>query len=250
MKAMIFAAGLGTRLRPLTETIPKALVEVNGLPLLEIVIRRLQKYGVDEIIVNVHHLAEHIRDFLERHKYFGIEIHLSDETEHLLDTGGGLKKASWFFDDQLPFFVHSVDILSDIDLHEFYQFHLQHPQALATLAVTRRNSTRCLLFDQNDTLCGWENRSTHEVKMARSAISGFHELAFSSIHVISPAIFSLMPDQEVFSIIDLYLQVAATETILAFQHDHALWLDVGKPNNLSQASEIFGQIDQYDSVNK
>ena len=250
MKAMIFAAGLGTRLRPLTETIPKALVEVNGVPLLEIVIRRLQKYGVDGIIINVHHLAEHILDFLKQHKYFGIEIHISDETEQLLDTGGGLKKAAWFFNDHLPFLVHNVDILSDINLQALYQFHFRHPQALVTLAVTHRNSTRCLLFDQKGVLCGWENRETHEVKMARPTSSSTYPLAFSGIHVISPTIFSLMPKEKVFSIIDIYLRAAATETILAFQHDHTLWLDVGKRNNLSQASEILGQIYTHDSVSK
>jgi NDP-sugar pyrophosphorylase family protein len=241
MKAMIFAAGLGTRLRPLTNTTPKALVEVNGIPLLEIVLTRLQRYGFQDIIINIHHFADRISAFLHAKKNFGLNIHLSHERDHLLDTGGGLKNASWFFDDGAPFLVHNVDILSDIHLQEFYRTHLD-TSALATLAVTSRNSTRCLLFDQHNTLCGWKNRQTQQVKMARTTLSEPIPLAFSGIHVISPSIFTMMPEQKIFSIIDVYLRVAATEKIVAFQHHHTLWIDLGKKENLSQASKILRQI--------
>ena len=241
MKAMIFAAGLGTRLRPLTNTIPKALVEVNGSPLLEIVITRLRRYGFQDIIINTHHFADRIHEFLRAKRNFGVNIHLSHERDGLLDTGGGLKNASWFFNDDAPFLVHNVDILSDIHLQEFYETHL-HTQALATLAVTRRNSTRCLLFDHHNTLCGWKNRQTQEFKMARTTVSEPIPLAFSGIHVISPSIFTMMPDQKIFSIIEVYLRVAATEKIMAFHHDHTLWIDLGKKENLSPAGEILRQI--------
>lgn len=241
MKAMIFAAGLGTRLRPLTDTRPKALVAINGIPLLEIVITRLRVYGFHEIIINVHHMAEHILYFLEKKNNFGLDISISDEREMLLDTGGGLKKAAWFFDRHAPFLVHNVDILSNINLHDLYNAHIQ-THALATLAVTRRNSTRCLLFNQENNLCGWENRQTHEIKITKITESGLIPFAFSGIHVISPAIFALMPKQEVFSIIDVYLHAAATEKITAFHHDHTFWLDLGKKENLPHAAEILQHI--------
>ena len=241
MKAMIFAAGLGTRLRPLTNTIPKALVEVNGIPLLEIVLTRLRRCGFQDIIINIHHFADRIREFLHAKRNFGLNIHLSHERDELLDTGGGLKYASWFLDDGSPFLVHNVDILSDIDLQEFYRTHL-HTSALATLAVTSRNSTRCLLFDHHNTLCGWKNRQTQEIKMARTTISEPIPLAFSGIHVISPAIFTMMPELKIFSIIDVYLKVAATEKIMAFHHDHTLWIDLGKKENLPSAGDILHQI--------
>ena len=243
MKAMIFAAGLGTRLYPLTETIPKALVEVNGIPLLEIVITRLRRYGFREIVINVHHLADRIVEFLQRKRDFGIDIHISYETEQLLDTGGGLRFVSRFFADGTPFLVHNVDILSDIDLQEFYDFHIR-TQALATLAVTNRTSTRCLLFDQKHLLCGWKNKRTQEVKMARPSVVHPVEFAFSGIHVISPAIFSMMPEDDVFSIIDVYLHAAATENIVAFPHDHTRWIDLGKKESLPLAGKILSQIQQ------
>lgn len=241
MKAMIFAAGLGTRLRPLTDTIPKALVKVNGIPLLEIVITRLQRYGFHEMIINVHHLAGHIFEFLDQKGSFGLDICVSHEVHELLDTGGGLKKASWFFNDHTPFLVHNVDILSDINLREMYHAHVR-AQALATLAVTTRNSTRCFLFNREDSLCGWKNKRTKEVKMARPAESGFIPLAFSGIAMISPAIFDMMPAQDAFSIIDVYLHTAATKKISAFRHDHALWMDLGKKENLPQAGEVLQNI--------
>ncbi|PIE35350.1 nucleotidyltransferase [candidate division KSB3 bacterium] len=243
MKAMIFAAGLGTRLRPLTETLPKALIPIDGAPLLDIAIRRLQQCGVTDILVNVHHLADQIVEFLQKNRSsFEVDIHISDETEKLLDTGGALKKAAWFFDNDEPFFVYNVDILSDIDLQALYHSHCQQPDCVATLAVTARPSTRCLLFDESRALYGWENRSTQEQKLARSKPAKSLAFAFSGIHVINPAIFCMMPEHDVFSIIELYLQIAATERIMAFEHDYRVWLDVGKYENLPRAAEILRQI--------
>ncbi|RMG16441.1 MAG: nucleotidyltransferase family protein, partial [Bacteroidetes bacterium] len=187
MKAMIFAAGLGTRLRPLTHHRPKALVEVGGKCLLEIVIRRLLAHGFEEIVVNVHHFAGQVEAFLAQHAGFGARIAISDERSLLLDTGGGLRQAAWFFDEQ-PFLVHNVDVLSDIDLTAMYQAHLQSG-ALATLACRRRQSSRYLLFDEQNHLCGWKNVKSGEVRMSRQ-VKSCHPLAFSGIHVIDPNIFA------------------------------------------------------------
>lgn len=249
MKAMILAAGLGTRLRPLTDTTPKALLEVDGIPLLELVIQRVQRYGFHDIIINVHHFAKQIIEFLEKKSNFGLNICLSHEQNMRLDTGGGLKNAAWFFDDHAPFLLHNVDIISDLNLQEMYYRHTC-TRALATLAVTDRESTRCLLFDRERTLCGWKNKKTGEVKISRTSDTDLIPLAFSGIHIINPEIFDMMPEKNVFSILDVYLQVAATENIIAFHHDHTLWADLGKKEHLSRASKILREIrrkDQYES---
>ncbi len=165
MKALIFAAGLGTRLRPLTNDHPKALVEVHGITLLEVAIRRLVAAGCEELIVNVHHYAEQVIDFIEKNGQFGIRIAISDERERLLDTGGGLKKAAWFFDDGQPFLACNADVLTDMDLAHFYQKHLE-TGVLATLAVRRRTTSRYFLFDEKMRLAGWQNAKTGEDKLA------------------------------------------------------------------------------------
>lgn len=242
MKAMILAAGLGTRLRPLTNHTPKALVEVNGIPLLEMVIQRLKIYGFHEIIINVFHFAEQIIEFLQEKQNFGIDIRISYEKDELLDTGGGIKNASWFFNDGAPFLVYNVDIVSDLDLRQFYDAHL-HSQALATLAVSTRQASRYFLFNQDYILCGWKNIKTGEIKITRATPeTDLTPLAFSGMHVIDPAIFDLMPEQNVFSIIDTYLHLAAHHKIVAFKHDHSLWVDLGKKENLLKAGEILNQL--------
>lgn len=239
MKAMLFAAGLGARLRPLTADRPKALVEVCGMPLLEIAIRRLMYFGCRDIMVNIHHFGQQILDFLEANGNFGANITSSDERDLLLDTGGGLKKAAWFFQDA-PFLVHNTDILSNINLQAFYEAHLR-AGALASLAVRQRQSSRYLLFDDGGRLSGWRNTNSGEERICREG-GGHHPLAFSGICVLSPAIFSFMPDEEVFSIIDVFLRAGQTETILAYRHDDSLWLDVGRPQALEQAEALIGQI--------
>ena len=237
MKAMIFAAGLGTRLRPFTNDRPKALVEVNGVPLLEIAIQRLKAAGVEEIIINVHHFASQIEAFLQENRSFGIRIELSDEREQLLDTGGGLKKAAWFFDDGRPFFAYNADILTTLDLKTMYAAH-RVSDALATLAVQSRESTRAFLFDDAGRLSGWRNVARQAERIVRPAVA-LHPMAFSGIHVISPGLFRYMPDETVFSIVDVYLDVASREPVMAYPHDHDLWIDVGKPGALAEAQKIW-----------
>ncbi len=252
MKALLFAAGLGTRLRPLTNDRPKALVEVNGVALLEVAIRRLIAAGCQEIIVNVHHFAEQVIDFIEKNGQFGIRIAISDEREQLLDTGGGLKKAAWFFDDGQPFLVVNADVLTDMDLARFYQNHLESG-ALATLAVRQRSTSRYFLFDEKMRLSGWRNAKTGEEKLVMGnppLVAGmyppaypipqtaYRQYAFSGIHAVSPAIFDWMPGEDVFSIIDVYLNAASSGQIVGFDHSKDAWLDVGKPEALAAAAEF------------
>jgi NDP-sugar pyrophosphorylase family protein len=242
MKAMVFAAGLGTRLRPLTNDLPKALVPVGGKPMLAHVIERLKSFGFNEIVINVHHFDDLIIQFVQQQQNFGITIHISHERDLLLDTGGGLKYAARFFDDGRPFLVHNVDILTDLDLRDFYQSHLRS-RALATLAVKNRPGSRFLLFDQQDILCGWENTASGEVKMSRpTAEADLIPLAFSGIHVLDPKIFALMPTQRVFSMTPFYLDVASRHAIMAYRHDESLWLDIGKKSSLVQAEKILAQM--------
>ena len=237
MKAMIFAAGLGTRLKPLTDNKPKALMEIKNIPLLQIVLTKLKDYGFDEVIINVHHFADKIIDYLESKNNFGIHIQISDERDLLLDTGGGLKKASWFFNDGKPFLVYNVDVLSDIDLHKLYRTHLL-TNSLVTLAVRNRESKRYFLFNKENILCGWKNIKTGETKITRQSESQLKPLANSGIQIIDPRIFNLMPEEKVFSIIDLYLKLAPDYKISAFIHDENYWLDLGKKESLAEAEKL------------
>lgn len=236
---MIFAAGLGTRLKPLTDTMPKALVPIAGKPLLEHIILKLKSAEFDEIIINVHHFADMIIDFLRNNNNFGIRIEISDERNLLLDTGGGIKNASWFFDDNKPFLVHNVDILSNIDLKDLYAKHVQ-TNSLATLVVNKRDTFRYLLFDENLKLCGWINKKTGETKPALlSNPSEYNELAFSGIQVLSPKVFELMKQQEnKFSIIDFYLANLSSGKITAYIPNNYKMLDVGKLDVLEEAEKF------------
>jgi len=233
MKAMVFAAGLGTRLRPLTGTRPKALVELNGVTLLEIVTRRLIAAGVTDIIINVHHFAEQIAAFLRQKSNFGIRIVLSHEPQ-LLDTGGGLKKAASFFDDGRPFLAHNVDVLSHLDLSRFYHHHAQST-ALATLAVQARQTTRYLIFDRANQLCGWKSELEDRTIWARPPAGATSELAFNGIHVISPRLLEQMDEEGAFSILQTYLRLAtAGENIQAFDMHGCYWRDIGKIEHLAE----------------
>jgi len=242
MKAMILAAGLGTRLRPLTNDRPKALVEVGGRTLLEITISQLRTFGVREVIVNVHHFADMVVDYLQRNHNFGMRIEVSRE-EELLDTGGGLKKAAWFFLEDSggqdePFIVHNVDVMSTIDLGRMMQFHREH-RALATLAVQERETSRYLLFDEQGQLCGRRAGRDGSAELVRPA-QQMQAWAFSGIHVISPRIFSLMTEEGAFSIINSYLRLAGQgEKILAFRADKYYWRDLGRPENVALAEQDF-----------
>jgi len=235
---MILAAGLGTRLRPLTDDRPKALVEVAGRTFLELALTRLSSIGIHDVIINAHHFADMIFDYLKAHDNFGLHLELSRE-EMLLDTGGGLKKAAWFFLEDAtaaeePFILHNVDILSTIDLRRMVQVHTQK-KALATLAVQRRESSRLLLFDDNLRLCG---RRAGRDKPPEIVCPSDHlrPLAFCGVHVISPRLLRMMQEEGAFSIIDSYLQLAAQgEAIFALEADASYWRDLGKPDDLARA---------------
>jgi NDP-sugar pyrophosphorylase family protein len=238
MKAMILAAGLGTRLRPLTNDRPKALVEVAGRTLLEIAIARLREFGVREVIVNVHHFAGMIAEYLREKNNFGMRIEISEEGS-LLDTGGGLKKAAWFFREEgpaAPFLLHNVDVIGNIDLGRLLGFHTER-QALATLAVQRRRSSRYLLFDEQMLLCGRRLVQERKTELARPS-PRLRELAFSGIHAISPRLLEMMPEDGAFSIIQSYLRLAGEgERIVAYRADGDYWRDLGTPESIARASE-------------
>lgn len=232
MKAMILAAGLGTRLRPLTDDRPKALVKVAGRPLLEHVIRKLKAAGVTDLIINLHHFPEQIIEFVRRHDSFGLRIEFSPE-EDLLDTGGGLRQAAWFFDDGEPFLLYNVDVLSTIDLAAMRQQHRQHG-ALATLAVRQRRTSRYFLFDENDMLVGWRHVGRGVEKICRPVVGQAAAWAFMGIHVISPALFTHLHETGAFSIVDGYLRLAGEgQAICAFRADAWAWIDCGRPENLA-----------------
>jgi NDP-sugar pyrophosphorylase family protein len=238
MKAMILAAGLGTRLRPLTETKPKALIEVNGKPILEIIILRLKKYGFRDIIINVHHHYKQVLDFVKSHHNFGVNIQISDEREQILETGGGIKKASWFLDGSESFLVHNVDVISDIDLKEIYDFHYQR-KPLATLAVKDKDSARSLLFDNTYRLCGWENRDTGASRVIGNVMEKDRtRIGFCGIHVIDPLIFKYMGEKEKFSIITTYMNAAADQIIYGYPVEENLWIDIGSFKQLDYAKSI------------
>ena len=243
MKAMILVAGLGTRLRPLTDDRPKALVEVAGRTLLEITLSRLSAFGIRDVIINVHHFADKIVDYLRAHKNFGMRIEMSRE-DMLLDTGGGLKKASWFFLEHSAadesFILHNVDVLSTIDLRCMMRVH-HEKKALATLAVQQRDSSRLLLFDENLRLCGRRAGRDLEPEIVCPS-ANLRPLAFCGVHVISPRFLRMMQEDGVFSIIDSYLRLAARgESILGFPADEYYWRDVGKLEQVQQAAEDYKQ---------
>ncbi len=237
MKAMVFCAGTGTRLLPLTGNQPKALVKVNMMPMLMLTILRLKSSGFTDIIINLHHFPGQIIDFLKEHDNFGVNIAISDESGELLDTGGGLKKASWFFADKHPFLLHNVDVVSDIDLRKMMRFH-QTSYALATLAVSKRKSSRYLLFNQNKVLCGWQNVETGEKKIMRASQEP-EPYAFSGIHVVEPKLLQLIREEGKFSIIQLYLRLARSNDILGYVHDNTNWYDLGRPENIRRAEQNF-----------
>jgi NDP-sugar pyrophosphorylase family protein len=265
MKAMIFAAGLGTRLKPLTDTRPKALVELSGRTLLEITLTRLRTFGVTEIIINVHHFADMVIDYLKANKNFGMRIEVSRE-EILLDTGGGLKKAAWFFledpkDLDEPFLLHNVDVISTIDFARMLQFHTEY-HALATLAVQSRQSSRQLLFNNDlqlsgrriegkDTLIPLSPNDCHSGRSEESAFSSNSPLAtrhsplplaFSGIHLVSPRLLPMLTEEGIFSIIDSYLRLSAQgQKILAFRADSYYWRDLGRAADLAQAAHDLQQ---------
>ncbi|MFP4287939.1 MAG: nucleotidyltransferase family protein [Bacteroidales bacterium] len=235
-KAMIFAAGLGTRLAPLTDDKPKALVEVGGKTMLQRTIETLLNADVEEIVINVHHFADLIKRTIHDYNYTGVKFYISDESDMLLDTGGGLLKASDFLNGTEPFFVHNVDIISDINLKDMYQKHLDE-QALATLAVSHRNSTRGFLWVENR-LCGWQNIQTGTEIKCYSTPTPPKVLAFSGVHIISPSIFPEITETGKFSINQVYLRLAFQHKIMAYEHNANYWADLGTTEKIAQAEKI------------
>ncbi len=244
MKAMIFAAGMGTRLKPLTDTTPKALVRVGGIPMIQHVILRLKEAGVSEIVVNIHHLGSMIVDFLHANDNFGCDIHISDESDRLLDTGGGILHARHWLDESEPFIVHNADIMTDIDLHRMYEDHLSSG-ADASLLVADRKTSRYLLFDTTNRLCGWINRSTGETRPDGFLYdpAAHKPMAFGGIHIISPSIFPTLAaysSDKDFSIIPYYLSECRHLKFTGYTPGFRYrWCDIGKLETLRQAEQVF-----------
>jgi len=232
---MILAAGLGSRLKSLTKNTSKALIEINNKSLLEIVITNLKAQGITEIIINVYHHAQQIIDYVNTNNKFGIDIEFSQEAK-LLDTGGGLKKASWFFDDGAPFLLHNVDVISDLNIEEMLEYH-KNNNSIISIAVRKRKTSRYFMFDENYQLCGWKNEATGKQKIAKEITQNVHPFSFMGIHIISPGVFKYFPNEDKFSIVDFYLNIAAKHKIFGFQADKYSWIDCGKPENLSEAEK-------------
>lgn len=239
MEALIFAAGLGTRLKEQTQNKPKALVSLAGKPLLQHVIERLKRFGINHMVVNVHHFADQVIDFIKEHDSFGIRIDISDERDLLLDTGGGLKKAGHFFSGNEPILIYNVDVISNLDLNNLLEFHLQN-KSLATLVVRQRETSRYLMFDENMFLSGWKNFSSGETIVSREDLfSDSQPFAFSGIHIVQPEILDLITEEVKFPIMDLYLRLAKNHPIKAFLDQSNLWMDLGKPDQIIEAEKLF-----------
>lgn len=235
---MIFTAGVEGQLQPRFSHNPQALVRINNEPLLGMLIRRLADSGFREIIINVHHFAGQIIEYLKGNNYFGIRIEVSDETDLRLNTGGGLKQVEWFFDDNRPFIVYNLEILSDMDLRKLYEDHIRSG-ALATIVVRKRNSTRFMLFDDKMQLSGWENIVTGETRKVRCRSQELERYAFSRIQVISPRIFNHISEQGPFHLAELYLKLAAENVIRGYPEDDSIWMDLGKNEGMIEAEKLF-----------
>ncbi|MBN2485179.1 MAG: nucleotidyltransferase family protein [Bacteroidales bacterium] len=235
MKAMILTAGLGTRLKPLTDKYPKPLIPVGGVTMLDISLAFLQKHGINQFIVNVHHLADQLMEFVAQKRWEGLQIEISDETGQLMDTGGGLQKAQWFFNSETDFVLTASDVLTDLNLSEMIKFH-KETHALATLAVKERETSRNLLFDNSGQLAGWKNNQTGEIIQVPGK-STSKALGFSGIHVINAKLFNKLTESGAFSIVQAYLRLAATEKIMGFDHSNSKWMEFGRINNIEGAAK-------------
>jgi NDP-sugar pyrophosphorylase family protein len=238
MQAILFSAGYGTRLKPLTDAMPKALVEAGGKPMLQWNIEKLIAAGCNHLIVNVHHFPDQIVQFLQKHHNFGINIELSDESDEILDTGGGLMKAAGLFRPDEPILAHNADVISDLDLTKLSQFHTEKG-ALATVVVRARNTRRYLLFDEYMRLRGWRNLDSGEIRMTEGyQPDELKPLAFSGIQMISPELFSRVKLSGKFSIIQVYLALASTGRIVGYEDHAPVWMDIGKPDQLAEADKL------------
>jgi NDP-sugar pyrophosphorylase family protein len=235
MKAMILAAGLGTRLRPLTNTKPKALVDIEGHTMLELAIRYLKKHGVHDIVINVHHFPEQIVRYLNDNKAFGVNYSISDETDQLMDTGGALVKASDLLGGSESFIVMGVDVLTTLNLADMMRYH-QENDALVTLAVKNRPTSRSLLFDDRLRMIGWQDNSSGQTKGEHASLAK-HALGFSVVQIVDPKIFSLITETGAFSLIDLYLRLMKTERIMGYRHDDSIWLELGRADKIKAITQ-------------
>jgi N-acetyl-alpha-D-muramate 1-phosphate uridylyltransferase len=236
MRAILFCAGLGTRFKPWTDKHPKALAIINGKSLLERNVKYLQQYGITDVVVNVHHFADQIEEAIVNANGWGSELHISDERNEVLETGGGLLKAAPLLGNE-DFVALNVDILTDLDLAAMINAH-KTGAALATLAVSKRNTSRYFLFDENNLLSGWRNTATGEEKISRDQ-KIFVEKAFSGLHIISPHIFSMISQRGKFSIVDVYLELSVSNPIIGFDHTGCKLIDVGKPEAVQIAEAMF-----------
>lgn len=237
MKALILAAGLGTRLKPLTDVTPKALLNIGGFTLLEFAIKKVAFHGFTDIIINVHHLSRQIIEYLDANKNFGYNITISDESKKLLDTGGAIKKAQQFLRGEKPFLVYNADIVSNIDLTSLLKYHQKYG-GIATLAVRRRETSRYLLFDELMQLTEWQNKEKGLRKIIRLTQKPPQPFAFSGIHIVEQSIFDLLPNQQVFSIIDAYLEIGKEHIVRGFLDESSVFIDAGKPEKLKEAALI------------
>jgi NDP-sugar pyrophosphorylase family protein len=243
LKALLFAAGLGTRLKEHTQDKPKALVNLAGKPLLQHAIEYLKRSGISDFTINVFHYADQIISFLKENKSFGVSIHISDERDQLLETGGGLKKAGTYLMGKEPILIYNVDVISNLDLNLLLNYH-QKKNALATLVVRKRETSRYLMIDQNMNLAGWKNQMNGETRISRiDSFETAQPLAFSGIHIIQPELLELIIEEGRFPIMDLYLRLAKDHTIKAFVDTSTIWLDLGKPEQLQSAEKLFKQMD-------
>lgn len=237
MKAMIFSAGLGTRFKPWTDKHPKALALVNGKSLLQRNIEYLQQYGITDVVVNVHHFADQIIEAVEKNKGWGSKVKISDERDAVLETGGGLLKARHLLESDEPFVTMNVDILTDLDLNKLLAYHTQH-KPLISFGVTNRKTSRNFLFDEQNRLCGWRNNTTGETKIS-VAKDNLIEKAYSCVVVFEPTIFSLIRQQGKFSLTEPYLDLCKDHLILGYDHSGDQWVDVGRPESVKVAEEMF-----------
>lgn len=238
MKAMIFAAGIGKRLGKLTWNIPKALIEINDKTVLRLAVEKLTAHGFNDIIVNIHHFADMVEREIESLRKSGYSITVSDERDLLLETGGGLFKARWFFDNN-PFLLYNTDIITDLDLTSFYRFHLKK-RGMASLAVRNRPGNRFFLTDSSGIIRGWRNKITGDEVIAGGIPDGLTEIAFSGIHIVNPEIFNYMEDG-IYTMTTLYLRLASDQRIYTYRHDEGFWADIGTSENLEIVRKYFSK---------
>lgn len=237
MKAMIFAAGLGTRFKPWTDKHPKALALVNGKSLLQRNVEYLQQYNIKEVVVNVHHFSGQIIDAIEKNKGWGSHISISDETDEVLETGGGLLKAKNLLQNDEPFITLNADFLTNLDINNLLAFH-KNKEALISFGITNRKTSRNFLFDEDNRLCGWRNSVTGQEKIAIPK-KNLKEMAYSCVVIFNPQIFELIPQRGKFSLVDTYLSLAAAHPIYGFDHSGDKLVDVGKPESVAIAERLF-----------